>query len=195
MQKEKEDEAPAEGEEKKTEAEAQLDFHETMSEKNQEMLDYELEGTLRDFSSTYVLLDSIFGILPITIFLYVIFELICYILIVQYKTTGGNVYDRQENQSIKFIDQTTVKVGNQTLATDTGLVIDEFLPVFAIVLIDWLVNFTSLVIMLSLAFLYKSDYSPNDQIEEQQGSVQIITFFFNMTLQNMIIVGLVIGYN
>ena len=43
------------------------------------------EGTLKDFSSSYILLNSVFEILPLVFFMYSIFHLICFLMIRDYE--------------------------------------------------------------------------------------------------------------
>lgn len=67
------------------------------------------QGTLKEMSSAMLLLNSIFQLAPTVFFLYAIFQIICYVLIVDLKEIGktedGNkIYDRIEPQSITFRD-------------------------------------------------------------------------------------------
>ena len=71
------------------------------------------EGTLSDFSSKYVILQSVFETVPLVLFLYAIFQLIYFIVIRDYTQqevpkVGGKegetmkIWMRNEVDSIKF---------------------------------------------------------------------------------------------
>ena len=66
--------------------------------------------------------------------------------------------------------------------------IDEFLPIIVIVMIDWIVNFFSTIIFMSLLFLFRFESSPIDTILDKQTYVELFIFFINITIKNLILV-------
>ena len=66
--------------------------------------------------------------------------------------------------------------------------IDDFLPIIMIVMIDWIVNFFSTIIFMSLLFLFRFESSPIDTILDKQTYVELFIFFINITIKNLILV-------
>lgn len=66
--------------------------------------------------------------------------------------------------------------------------IDDFLPIIMIVMIDWIVNFFSTIIFMSLSFLFRFESSPIDTILDKQTYVELFIFFINITIKNLILV-------
>jgi len=64
---------------------------------------------------------------------------------------GKNVYDRDDIPSFEFVDQ---KVNADGLAEGTGYKMDDFFPIFIIIITDWLVNFMSTMVFLTISFLF-----------------------------------------
>lgn len=134
-------------------------------------------------------MDAFFFLLPTIVFLYTIFNLICYCMLADYEKTGSKdgkpIFDVKENPSISY--NTEQKLYANGKAKESGFIIDEFLPIFLIVLIDWLCNFLSMIIYMASCFLYNYGRTGTDRMEENKSEVQIYTFMFNMTLQNLVI--------
>ena len=66
--------------------------------------------------------------------------------------------------------------------------IDDFLPIIMIVMIDWIVNFFSTIIFMSLLFLFRFESSPIDTILDKQTYVELFIFFINITIKNLFLV-------
>ena len=99
---------------------------------------------------------------------------------------GKNVYDIDEIPSIEFVDQ---KVNADGLAEGTGYKMDDFFPIFIIIITDWLVNFMSTMVFLTISFLFSFEPSEVDTIQRNQTPIQLFIFILNITIKNLVIVG------
>ena len=86
---------------------------------------------------------------------------------------GKNVYDIDDIHSIEYVDQ---KVNADGLAEGTGLKMDDFFPIFGIIIIDWLVNFMSTMVYFTLSFLFSFESSEIDTIQLIPDSDPIVHF-------------------
>ena len=80
-------------------------------------------------------------------------------------------------------------MGADGLAVGTGYIMDDFVPIFIIIITDWMVNFVSTMVFMTFSFLFQFESSEVDTIQRNQTPIQLFIFILNITIKNLVIVG------